>query len=179
MTSRIETPAAAAATGDTAQLFETIRKAVGKVPNAYAAIGALNTPALAAILGADAALSVGVLTAQDRETIKLTVSAIAGCDYCVAAHSLAGKASGIPLDEIQAIRAVEATGNARRDALVLLVKALQESRGTLDAAELAAFRSAGFTDEAVVDVALAIAVITFTNVFNRINDTTVDFPAVK
>ncbi|MNG36909.1 hypothetical protein D3C84_1240970 [compost metagenome] len=59
------------------------------------------------------------------------------------------------------------------------VRHLQEGRGTLDAEQLAALRLAGFPDEAVVDIALAIAVITFTNVFNRANDTVVDFPELK
>ena len=179
MTSRIDTPAASAATGETAEVFAAIRKAVGMVPNAYAAIGSLNRPALQAMLSADAALSHGALSAQDRETVKLVVSAIAGCDYCVAAHSLAGKATGIPVDTVRAIRALEPTGDAHRDALVRFVRSLQENRGTIDQAELDAFRAAGFPDQAVVDVALAIAIITFTNVFNRINDTTVDFPALK
>src|SRR3546814_19202550 len=40
--SRIAIPAVEAATGATAELFGQIRKAVGKVPNAYAALGALN-----------------------------------------------------------------------------------------------------------------------------------------
>lgn len=179
MTSRIDTPAATSASGETADVFAGIRKAVGMVPNAYAAIGALNTPALKTMLSADAVLARGVLSAQDRETVKLVVSAIAGCDYCVAAHSLAGKASGLPVDTVRAIRALEPTGDARRDALIEFVRRLQEGQGTLEAESLAALRAAGFPDEAVVDIALAIAVITFTNVFNRVNDTTVDFPDLK
>lgn len=179
MTSRINTPAAAAATGETADVFAAIRKSVGMVPNAYAAIGSLNTPALQAMLSADAALARGALSAQDREIVKLVVSAVAGCDYCVAAHSLAGKASGIPVETVRAIRALEPTGDAHRDALIRLVRVLQENQGTIDHAELDEFRSAGFPDQAVVDVALAIAIITFTNVFNRVNDTTVDFPPLK
>lgn len=179
MTSRIPTPAATAATGDTADVFAAIRKAVGMVPNAYAAIGALNTSALQSMLAADAVLSRGTLSAQERETVKLVVSAMAGCDYCVAAHSLAGKASGIPVDAVRAIRALEPSGDARRDALIRFVRVLQEHPGTISSEELEAFRAAGFPDEAVIDVALAISVITFTNVFNRVNDTTVDFPALK
>ncbi|WP_304303633.1 carboxymuconolactone decarboxylase family protein [Pseudacidovorax intermedius] len=179
MTARIDTPAATAATGDTADLFAGIRKAVGRVPNAYAAIGALNTPALQAMLSADAVLARGTLSAQDRETVKLVVSALAGCDYCVAAHSLAGKAAGLPMDTVRAIRALAPTGDARRDALVRFVRALHEQPGTLPTEAFEAFRAAGFADAAVVDVALAVAVITFTNVFNRVNDTVVDFPELK
>ena len=36
----------------------------------------------------------------------------------------------------------------------------------------------GYTDAQPVEISLAIAVTVFTNVFNRINDTTVDFPLV-
>lgn len=179
MTSRINTPAAGCASGETADVFAAIRKAVGMVPNAYSAIGALNTPALKAMLSADAVLAQGVLSAQDRETIKLVVSAIAGCGYCIAAHSLASKASGLPVDTVRAIRALRATGDAKRDALIQFVRHLQEGRGTLDAEQLTALRSAGYPDEAIADIALAIAVITFTNVFNRANDTVVDFPELK
>lgn len=179
MTSRIPTPSANAATGETAEVFAAIRKNIGMVPNAYAAIGSLNTAALQAMLSADATLSRGSLSAQDRETIKVVVSEIAGCDYCVAAHSLAGKATGIPVETVRAIRALETTGDARRDSLIRFIRTLQENSGTIDQAELESFRAAGFSDQAVVDVALAIAVITFTNVFNRINDTTIDFPALK
>lgn len=153
MTSRIDTPTASAATGETANVFAAIRKSVGMVPNAYAAIGSLNTPALQAILSADAALSRGSLSAQDRETVKLVVSAIAGCDYCVAAHSLAGKASGIPVDTVRSMRALEPTGDVRRDALVRFVRTLQTNSGTIDQSELDASRAAGFPDKAVVDVA--------------------------
>lgn len=179
MTSRIQTPAATEATGSTSEVFAAIRKAVGMVPNAYAAIGALNTPALQAMLAADAALARGALSVQDRETVKLVVSAIAGCDYCVAAHSLAAKAGGIPVDDVLSIRALEPSGDARRDALIRFVRTLQESHGTMAREEFEAFRAAGFSDAAVVDIALAIAIITFTNVFNRVNDTTIDFPALK
>ncbi len=179
MTSRIQTPAAADAQGNTADVFAAIRKAVGMVPNAYAAIGALNTPALQAMLSADTVLAGGTLSAQERETVKLVASAIAGCDYCVAAHSLAAKASGIPVDTVRAIRGLEPTGDARRDALIRFVRVLQDSRGTLSPEAFEAFRAAGFEDAAVVDVALTIAIITFTNVFNRANDTAVDFPALK
>ena len=45
-------------------------------------------------------------------------------------------------------------------------------------AEFSAIRDAGYSDQQLVEISLAIAVTTFTNVFNRINDTAIDFPAV-
>jgi alkylhydroperoxidase family enzyme len=44
--------------------------------------------------------------------------------------------------------------------------------------EFSASKAAGYTDQQLVDISLAIAVTVFTNVFNRIHDTAIDFPAV-
>jgi uncharacterized peroxidase-related enzyme len=176
--SRINTPAPEVATGTTAELFGQIKKAVGRVPNAYAAIGALEPNALKAMLQADGALSAGTLSKQDRETIKVVVSQIGGCDYCVAAHSQIGKMVGLQPETLKQIRAGEPTGDAKRDALTHFVRKLVRSSGTISEAEFNAIRAAGYTDAQLVEISLAIAVIVFTNVFNRINDTTVDFPAV-
>jgi alkylhydroperoxidase family enzyme len=81
-------------------------------------------------------------------------------------------------DILKQIRAGQPTGDAKRDALVHFVRALVRSRGTLSAPEFAAIKNAGYTDAQLVEISLAIAVTVFTNVFNRINDTAVDFPAV-
>ena len=175
--SRLATPAVEAAAGATAELFAQIKKAAGNVPNTFAAIGAFRTPALKAILQADAALAAGTLSKQDQETIKLAVSAAVGCDYCEAAHSLLGKLAGIKPEVMKRIRAGEPTGDAKRDALVHFVRLLVTTRGTISEDEFRAIREAGYSEAQLVDISLALAVITFTNVFNRINDTTLDYPA--
>jgi uncharacterized peroxidase-related enzyme len=179
MTSRISTPAIDTATGASAEVFAQIKKAVGSVPNTFAAIGALEPAALKSILAADGVLAAGTLGKKDLETIKLLVSEVAGCDYCVAAHSLLGKMAGLPQDTLKQIRAGQPTGDAKRDALVRFVRTLQRSSGTVGAEDFAAIKAAGYTDTQLVEISLAIAVTSFTNIFNRINDTTVDFPAVE
>jgi uncharacterized peroxidase-related enzyme len=167
------------ATGATVELFANIKKAAGKVPNAYATIGTHSPEGLAAILGVEAALGKGSLSKADIETIKLAVSEVAGCDYCLAAHTLAGKYAGLTPDTMKQVRAGDSTGNAQRDALVHFVRTLVSSSGTLPAAELDAVRAAGYSERQVVEIALAIASITFTNLVNRVNDTTLDFPAIQ
>src|SRR5258708_30311796 len=92
--SRIPTPAVDSATGATAELFAQIKKAAGKVPNTFAAIGAHGPAALKAMLQAEAVLAAGTLRKQDPETIKLAISPAVRCDYCEAAHSLLGKLAG-------------------------------------------------------------------------------------
>ncbi|WP_186250031.1 carboxymuconolactone decarboxylase family protein [Burkholderia gladioli] len=176
--SRLSTLAVADATGSTAELFTKIRKAVGKVPNAYATIGTHHPEALAAMLGIDAILAGGTLSKAEIETIKLAVSENAGCDYCIAAHTLAGKFAGLPPEAMRQIRAGEPTGDVKRDALVTYVRSVVSTRGTVPAEQLDHFIAAGFTERQVIEVSLAIASITFTNLVNRANDTTLDFPAV-
>lgn len=176
--SRIHTPALGTATGATAEVYAQIRKTAGRVPNSHAAVGALNPAALKAMLQADSVLAAGTLTKQDQETIKLAVSAASGCDYCEAAHSLLGKLAGFEPDALKHIRKGEAIGDARRDALVRFVRNLVKTSGTVSDEDFAAIKDAGYTDAQLVDISLAVAVITFTNTFNRINDTTLDFPAV-
>ena len=175
--SRITTPAVATATGATAEVYAQIKKAVGKVPNTFAAIGALGLAALKAILQANGVLAASTLSKQDQETVKLVVSEVAGCDYCVAAHSLLGKQAGLAADVLEQIRAGKPTGNAKRDALVRFVRTLVQTSGPITDEQFSAITAAGYTDAQLVDISLALAVITFTNVFNRINDTTLDFPA--
>jgi uncharacterized peroxidase-related enzyme len=176
--SRIHTPAVDSATGASAEVYAQIRKAVGSIPNTFAAIGAHGPDALKAMLAADAVLAAGSLSKPDQETVKLLVSSVVGCDYCVAAHSLLGKMAGLPQDVLRQVRGGSATGDAKRDALIRFVKLLASTSGTIDEREFAAIRAAGYTDQQLVEISLAITVTTFTNVFNRINDTAVDFPAV-
>lgn len=178
--SRITIPAAESATGLTADVYGRVKKvAGGRVPNTYAALGYLAPSSLGAFLDAHAALALGSLSQQDLQTIKLLVSSKAGCDVCVAAHSFLGKLSGLPVDALRAIRAGRPTGDAKRDALVHFVVLLQTTSGSISRREFSTIRAAGYTDTQLAEISLAIGLITFTNTFNRINDTDVDFPPAE
>ncbi len=176
--SRISYPAIETATGATAEVFTQVKKAAGSVPNAYATIGSLAPDTLKTILNAEGVLASGTLSKQDRETIKLVVSEVAGCDYCVAAHSFLGKLAGIAPDTLADIRNGKPTGDPKRDALISFVRALQQSNGTVAEADFNDIKAAGYSDTQLVEISLAISLITFTNIFNRINDTVVDFPSI-
>jgi uncharacterized peroxidase-related enzyme len=175
--SRLSVPSFESATGATAEIYSQIKKAIGSVPNTFAAIGAHGPAALKAMLAADAVLASGTLTKRDQETIKLVISGVAGCDYCEAAHSLLGKLAGLKPDELKKIPG-QPTGDAKRDALVRFVRTLAETSGTVSDDDFTAIKAAGYTDAQLVDISLAFATIVFTNVFNRINDTEIDYPAV-
>jgi uncharacterized peroxidase-related enzyme len=174
--SRLSVPGLESTTGATAEIYAQIKKAVGNVPNTFAAIGAHGPAALRAVLAADAVLASSTLTKRDQETIKLVISGVAGCDYCVAAHSLLGKLAGLKPEELKKIRDGEPTGDAKRDALIHFVRKLAATSGTVSDDDFAAIKAAGYSDAQLVEISLAFATTVFTNVFNRINDTDIDFP---
>jgi uncharacterized peroxidase-related enzyme len=175
--SRISVPDVASATGAVAEAYAQTKKATGgALPNLFAAVGALSPDILKAYLNADGVLGAGSLGGKDLETIKLVVSELTGCDYCVGAHVMIGKMVGLAPDTLKLIRAGKPTGDAKRDALVRFVRLLQQTSGTIDANEFAAIKAAGYTDTQLAEITLVIALTVFTNTFNRINDTTLDVP---
>jgi alkylhydroperoxidase family enzyme len=87
--------------------------------------------------------------------------------------------AGLAPDVIRKIRTGQPTGDAKRDTLATFVRTLATTSGTVSDEQFAAIRAAGYTDQQLVESASRFALIIFTNVFNRINDTDVDFPPVK
>jgi uncharacterized peroxidase-related enzyme len=167
------------ATGRAAELFAGIKKAVGKVPNAYVTVGANSPLALEAAISLDAALGRSSLSKKQIEVIKLAVSTVAECDYCLAAHTLMGGYAGLSGEAMAAIRSGARTGDTAIDALADFARLLVETRGIVPAEQVQEIRAAGYSDAQIIDTLLAIAAITFTNLVNRVNDTAIDFPAIS
>lgn len=175
--SRLFTQPVSEATGHAAQLFTAIKGAIGMVPNAYRDIGNNSPVALEAALNLDGALRQSSLSAKEVEVIKLAVSQEAGCDYCLAAHTLMGGKAGLSKDAINGVRHKQPAGDARVDALAAFAHTLVSTSGDVPAEVVDAVKQAGYSDAQIVDTLLAVASITFTNLFNRVNVTKLDFPA--
>ena len=176
--SRLSVPNLEYAAGPSGQVYAQIKKAIGSVPKTFAAIAAHGPAALKSVLAADAVLAAGSLTSRDQEVIKLVISDAAGCDYCVAAHSYLAKLAGVKPELLKQIREGQSTGDAKRDVLVGFVRKLARSSGTVSDEDFAVIKAAGYSDAQLVEISLAFATTVFTNVFNRINNTEIDFPAV-
>jgi uncharacterized peroxidase-related enzyme len=174
--SRLHTIALSEATGRAAELFAAVKGSIGKVPNSYIGIGGNSPVALEAVLNLEASLKKSSLSAQDIEVVKLVVSHTTGCDYCLAAHTLMGKKIGLTREAMLALRQGQPSGDTRNDALAKFTLHLLTTSGTVAADVVAAVRQAGVTDAQIVDATMAVASIAFTNLFNRINDTALDFP---
>jgi uncharacterized peroxidase-related enzyme len=162
------------ATGQTGELYGAIKSAVGAVPNIYQ--GVANSPAaLGAILQIGKALKEGGLSGAEVEAIRLAVSEANGCDYCLAAHTLLGRQAGLNDTDLVQIRQGRA-GNSKLAALVGFVNAVLRPNGALSDAEIQAVKAAGYNDAQITEVLLVIGETTFTNLFNRVHQTPLDFP---
>jgi uncharacterized peroxidase-related enzyme len=165
------------AAGKAKQLFDAVEKNLGMVPNMMRLM--VNSPAvLQAYLAFSGALAEGSLTAKLREQIALAVANVNECNYCLSAHNVLGKLAGLSKEDLGAAQHAEAADAKTAAALGFAVKVVR-ARGHLQVAEVDALRAAGYTDGEVAEIIATVAVNIFTNYFNHIVATEIDFPVVK
>lgn len=156
------------------EIFDALKQKMGKVPNIYRAAG--NSPkTLKAFLDYGAALKSGELSLKEVEAVALIVGELNDCHYCVNAHTVVGKGAGLSAEEMIAIRKAE-IDDPKLGPLVRLTKAIVEEKGFVDSALVNDFIAAGYSKAALVDLIGLVSMNYFTNLFNHIADTEIDFP---
>jgi uncharacterized peroxidase-related enzyme len=155
-------------------LLDAVKSKLGLVPNMTRAMA--NSPAvLDAYLQFSGALRKGSLSTRAREQISLAVAQANGCDYCLAAHSAIGKAVGLTAEQVRDSR-LGAAVDPKIDALIRFALEVVQTRGRVSDAALAEVREAGFDDGVIAEVVAHVALDVFTNYFNNVTQTDVDFP---
>ncbi len=117
------------------------------------------------------------VSAGRREAIALGSAQANGCDYCQAAHTAIGKNAGLTEQQMVDIRRGQVS-DPKLAAITRFAEVLHEKRGSVSDEDLRAFKSAGFNDGHVVEAIATFAINLFTNYFNHVAETEVDFPAV-
>jgi len=165
------------ATGDAKVLLDGVKAAVGVVPNILATF--VHSPkVLEGYLAFNAALGRGVLSAKVREQIAVAVAGANACDYCASAHTALGKGAGVSAEELARNLQGRSADGKIQTALSFVRKVVSERGHVLDA-DVWALREAGFSDAEVVEIVAHIGLNMFTNYFNHIVDTEIDFPVVR
>jgi uncharacterized peroxidase-related enzyme len=174
--SRIAPIDPATAQGKAAELLAGVGKALGTVPNLMRTLS--HSPAaLQAYLGFGTALAAGKLSARVREQIALAVAGANTCEYCASAHAfLAGKLGVKPL-EAQANLA-GTSSDPRVEAALEFARQVVAKRGWVDDADVTRLRGAGYGDAELVEIVATVAINIFTNYFNHVAQTEVDFPRI-
>lgn len=164
------------ATGKAKELLDAVQSKLGFIPNMTATMA--NSPAvLESYLNFSGALGTS-LNAKLREQIALTVAEINGCGYCAAAHSAIGKMVGLDENEILNARQ-SSSADEKRNAALKFAEAIVTRHGKVSDADLAAVKTAGYTDKEISEIAANVALNIFTNYFNEIAGTIVDFPSIE
>jgi uncharacterized peroxidase-related enzyme len=160
----------------TQKLLAGVEKKLGMVPNLIATL-AQSTSAAQAFLGFSQALAGGVISPQLREQIALAVSEANQCGYCVAAHSAVGSSVGLSVDQLRDART--ATSPDRQTEVALqFARCIVDKQGFVSNDDIEDMRNAGYAEQAIVEVTAHVALNIFTNYFNHVAETDVDFPAV-
>ena len=163
------------AQSDAAQRLREAQERLGFVPNMYANMA--NSPGVLEtyLNGYDRFRSDSGFTPAEQEVVFLVISRFNGCTYCMAAHSMiAEKMSQVPHNVLDALRSGTSLPHVRLRALAEFTGVMMASRGRPTPRELKQFLSAGFTERAVLEIILAIAVKTLSNYPNHVFHTETD-----
>ena len=167
----------ATADGEAKTLLDAVQGKLGVTPNILRTMASAPA-ALQAYLGFGEALAGGRFDARSREAIALTVAGANSCDYCASAHAAVSKSLKVDEAEI-ALRLHGHAGDPKLDAALVFARALVEKRGWVSDDDLAAVRGVGHDDGAIVEIVANVAANLFTNYFNHVAQTDIDFPKVE
>ncbi|MBI1363549.1 MAG: carboxymuconolactone decarboxylase family protein [Proteobacteria bacterium] len=174
---RIPTLKIATTDGKANALLGAVKSALGAELNIFGAMA--NAPAvLEGYLGFNKALGSGTLPAQLREQLALTTAGYNGCNYCASAHTFMGSRQGLSKEETTANLSGTASDGKVQAALDFARKVI-DNRGHVADSDVDTIRQAGFTDEELVEIVAHVALNTFTNYFNEVFKTDIDFPVVE
>lgn len=162
------------AQGRTRELLDTIKARLGIVPNMTRAM-AVSPAVLEAYVGFIGALSHGVLPARIREQLALDVGEANQCNYCVSAHSALGKRTGLSDQDVLDSRR-GASADPKAGVLLRFARTILEKKGVIDDEDIAVVREAGYGDAEIAEVVAHVGLNVFTNYFNNVAATTLDFP---
>ena len=156
-------------------ILENSKKAMGMIPNMYANMA--NSPGLLATYtdGYNRFRENSGFSPAEQEVVFLTISRHNGCTYCMAAHSMiAEKMSGVPNDDLQALRDGAPLVDKKLKVLNEFIRHLLESQGHPQAEAVNQFLAAGYKETQILEIVLAMAVKLLSNYTNHLFDTPVD-----
>jgi len=159
------------------EIFEGLKKKIGKVPNLYGT-WAHSPVALKAILELEKALDSGFFGQKEIQAIELVISEVNQCHYCVDAHTVVAKMVGFSEDETLEIRAASIP-NEKLSALTQLTREITLHRGRADDQYVERFFKAGYSKQALVELVAYVGFMTFNNYLNNLTEVPIDFPKAK
>lgn len=159
------------------QILDEVKQAMGMVPNIHKLMG--HSPnVLEGYVAFSAALKKGVLSDADREQIALAVAGFDRCEYCASAHTMLAQKAGISLEETKNnLKGI--SDSSRASSLIKFCLIILQTKGFVSDEEMHNIHNAGFSDEQIVEIVANVCANIFTNYFNHVAGTEIDFPKVS
>jgi uncharacterized peroxidase-related enzyme len=169
--SRVDPISPENATGEVKEIFNSM----GNVINIFRCMA--NSPAtLKGFLELNKAASKTSLSPEVRELIALALAESNHCQYCLSAHTTAASMKlHLPDNDILNARKGVAK-DPKTTAILEFVKKIADKRGNVTDSDVTSLKKIGVTDQELVEIILVTMVNMFTNYFNLIVDTKIDFP---
>lgn len=160
-----------------ADLLAGVQKAWGFVPNLHRVLA--ESPA--ALEAYSTLWGIGEktkFTPQERNIAYLAIIYKNECTYCMAGHSKLSQMAKVDGDAIAAVRDGRPITDARLEALREFAAKVTRQRGVVSEAGVAAFKAAGYDNQAVLDVLVLAATKLISNYTNHLAQTPND-PSMK
>ncbi len=139
----------------------------GFVPNLHATLAAAPV-ALSAYTTLFDLVGETSFSPAEQQLAFLTVSALHGCEYCVAGHSALAQRAGLDATTIEALREGGTLPDARLEALRAFLVAMVQGRGHVAPGVMGAFLAAGFTEAQALELLVVVAAKTISNYTNHL-----------
>ncbi len=164
------------AQGKAKELLDAVVNKYGMAPNSFKAMA--HSPAgFQGFLDLSGTLEGGVLPFDTRYQIAIAVSEINGCSYCLSAFTAIGKGNGMKDETLAACRRAGST-DPKVDAILKFAAAIVRERGAVTSEDFQQVRSAGCSDEEILEIVANVALFSFANYMNLVIGTQVDFPLI-
>ena len=156
-------------------LLDVVRAAFGGTSNMTRTM-ARNPAVLKGWMQLSSALAT-TLTNALNEQIAIAVAEENGCGYCLSAHTAIGRMVGVNEAELASSRA-GTSAHPKVAAVLKFAQAVNAKRGHVSDADLAEVRAEGWDDADIAAIVAHVAMNVFTNYFNLVAETALDFPEV-
>lgn len=154
-------------------LLKKAEQTMGFIPNLLAVMA--ESPAtLESYLTLDRLFDQTSFTVIERQLILLSISRYRNCCYCLAAHGAFAKMQKVPVEIVNAVYYNQPVNDDKLDALRTFTRDLLEQQGWIKQQALQKFYLAGYSQQQVLELILAISFKTLSNFINHINDTPID-----
>lgn len=159
----------------TAEILKNSKHRLGFIPNLYAMMANSEGLLSTYITGDENFRQFSRFTPVEQEIIYLAISLENKCDYCVSAHTaIAKNMTKIPEEIIDILKKSGELKDKKLNAVFKFTKFLVNHRGWADKDDVDAFLAAGYTEQDVLYIILAIGVKTLSNYMNHLTHTPVD-----